>query len=106
MLLAGGDANIPEADAQQEGDHSTGRVTSNNIRTLLWHCYDILDYGATGQTAAFESDQNQASTSSKTGENTTLKVNSSADHNSLGGESQKSKPDENVKTKPSGKVCI
>ena len=84
------------------------RVTSNNIRTLLWHGYDILDYGATGQLyiSAFESGQNQASTSSRTGENTTLKTNTSEDHNSPGGESKISKPDKNVKTKPSGKVCM
>ena len=91
---------------QQEGDHSTGRVTKNNIRTLLWHCYDILDYGATGQSTALKSDQNQTSIPSRTGENTTLKINTNADHNLLGGESQISEPDENVKTKPSGKACM
>ena len=97
---------IPVTAAQQEDDHLTGRVTSNNKRTLLWYYYDILDYGATGQLAAFESNQNQASTSSRTGENTTLKANTSEDHNSPGGESKISKPDKNVKTKPSGKVCM
>ena len=56
----------------------------------------LSDYGATGQSAAFESDQNQTSTSSRTGENTTLKINSNADHNSPGDELQKSKPDESV----------
>ena len=106
MLRTGGDDNIPVTDAQQEGDHSTGRVTKNNIRTLLWHCYDILDYGATGQSTALKSDQNQTSTPSRTGEKTTLKTNTSEDHNSPGGESQISEPDENVKTKPSGKACM
>ena len=66
----------------------------------------ILDYGATGQSAAFESDQNQASTSSRTGENTTLKSNTSEDHNSPGGESNISKPDESGKTKPFGNACM
>ena len=66
----------------------------------------LLDYGATGQSPAFESDQNQASTSSSTGENTTLKTNTSEDHNLPRGESQISEPDENVKTKPSGKACM
>ena len=97
---------IPETAAQQEVDDSTGRVTKNNLRTLLWCCFDILDYGATGQSPAFESDQNQVSTSSRTGENTALKVNTSEVHNSPGNESQISKPDENSKTKPSGKACM
>ena len=105
LLLPGGDDNIPETAAQQEVDHSTGRVAKNTKE----QCYDIvmiLAYGAAGQSTPFESDQNQASTSSRTGENTTLKVNTTEDRNLLGGESQKSKPDENVKTKPSGKACM
>ena len=74
------------------------------------HCYDfvmitILDYGATGQSSAFESDQNQGSTPSRTVENTTLKTNTSEDHNSPGGESKISKPDESGKTKPLGKLA-
>ena len=94
--------------AQQKVGHSTttGRVTSNNIRTLLWLCCNILSHGATGQPAAFDNDGNQASMSSRTGENTSLKSNTSEDHNSPGGESKISKPDESGKTKLLGKACM
>ena len=68
----------------------------------------FLGYGATGQSASFENNGNQVSTSSSTGKNTKLEVNASADHVSPAGGSEASqtpKPNGIAKAKPSGDVC-
>ena len=68
--------------------------------------HTVLAYAATDQSESFEYDGNQVSKSSRTGENTALKINTSEDHNSVEGKSQISKPCKSAKTKPSGKAYM
>ena len=69
----------------------------------------FLAYGSTDQSAALES-ENQVSTSSSTGENLALAINTSANHNSPASESEvltyALKPDGNAKTKSLGEACM
>ena len=65
----------------------------------------FLGYGATDQAASFENNGNQVSTSSRTGKNTKLEVNTSADHVSPVGGSEASQTPRSYKAKPSGDVC-
>lgn len=69
----------------------------------------FLAYGSTDQSAAFEIDGNQVSTSSSTGENTILQNNTNESHNLLGGGSEVSQtanPDGSTKAKLSGDVYM
>lgn len=69
----------------------------------------FLGYGATGQTASFENDGNQVSTSSRTGKIQNQKLMLAiADHVSPAGGSEASQTPRsygNAKAKPSGDVC-
>ena len=82
--------NISVTTLVQEVGHSTtsGRVTRNNVRTLLWACCIGTAYGATNQSASFANDGNQFSTSSRTRENVILQINTGADHSSPAGVSE------------------
>lgn len=102
-LLPQDDDDIREVDPEEVEDENVipGRVTRNSF-------YDPIVIWS-DNSAAFEHDGNQASTSSRTAENTTSEINTSTDHKSSAGLSEVSQTS-NLKSggkgKQSGEACI